>query len=54
MVLVLGVISMHFSGFSLGQCTEWVYLFVVIKSSNTFWDIPDFFFFFFFWVGGEQ
>ena len=34
--LYLGVISMHFRVFSLGQGTEWGYLFWVAKISNIF------------------
>ena len=62
-LLVLGVISVHFRVFSLGQCIEWRYIYFffflgggVIKISNNFlgytWYSLFLFiylFFFFFW-----
>ena len=51
-LLYLGVISMHFRVFSLGQGTEWGIFLGFAKIPNTFWvlEIPNLFF----WGGGGR
>ena len=49
--LCLGVISMHFNVFSLGQGTEWGYYFGLVKF-QIFLGYFKLLIFFFFWGGG--